>query len=306
MCCIILFMCCMVLFMCCIVPFYVLYSTFYIYMTGVLYICFMIMLLCIKVLSCVILLTLSYTSSLLYLVSLCLSFAQGFSWALSEVARHGTGTLTIHNECTLSLHSPCYHTLILIAHCIHVCVNWDSIYLSLYYHSLSRIPYFYSYLPPFSLSHSLSLYITLSLTALTHSLTALTHLLHCTHRHGDAWNAIAFGEKRWSLLPPAKATFSNKHSYHTHFDLSEYHTIHHRNNTGNSGDTSSGGDIIGDNSDNTGNTSIISSGVTDALHCVQEAGDVIYVPTGWAHAILNTKETIGIAAEFRYTFNHFA
>lgn len=97
--------------------------------------------------------------------------------------------------------------------------------------------------------------------------------IYSQSRHGDAWNAIAYGEKRWSLLPPGKAVFSNKHSYHTHFDLSI--------------NNSSG------------------KGVVDALHCVQEAGDVIYVPSGWAHAILNTKETLGVAAEFRYTFNHF-
>merc|ERR1719291_91608 len=29
------------------------------------------------------------------------------------------------------------------------------------------------------------------------------------HFHGPAWNALAFGEKRWFLTPPQHATFSN-------------------------------------------------------------------------------------------------
>jgi hypothetical protein len=107
------------------------------------------------------------------------------------------------------------------------------------------------------------------------------------------------------LLPPAKATFSNLHSYHTHFDLPYHQHNHHCSNSTTKqqqqqqrlGETKKGG---------VGEVQGESIGVTDALHCLQEAGDVIFVPTGWAHAILNMKETVGIASEFRYTFNHFA
>ena len=31
--------------------------------------------------------------------------------------------------------------------------------------------------------------------------------------------------------------------------------------------------------------------------CVQEGGDVIYIPDGWNHAVLNTQESVGIAIE---------
>ena len=34
------------------------------------------------------------------------------------------------------------------------------------------------------------------------------------------------------------------------------------------------------------------------LECTQRAGDILYVPKYWSHAVLNTKESIGIAREF--------
>ena len=36
-----------------------------------------------------------------------------------------------------------------------------------------------------------------------------------------------------------------------------------------------------------------------AVTCMQRAGDVLYVPNGWGHAILNTRTSIGFAGEFR-------
>ena len=35
------------------------------------------------------------------------------------------------------------------------------------------------------------------------------------------------------------------------------------------------------------------------LQCVQEAGDVIYVPNMWAHLTINLQESIGLAVEFK-------
>ncbi len=34
------------------------------------------------------------------------------------------------------------------------------------------------------------------------------------------------------------------------------------------------------------------------LECVQHAGDIIYVPSGWSHSTLNVDECIGHAIEF--------
>ena len=31
--------------------------------------------------------------------------------------------------------------------------------------------------------------------------------------------------------------------------------------------------------------------------CTQEGGDVLFIPSGWHHAVLNTQESVGIAVE---------
>ena len=36
------------------------------------------------------------------------------------------------------------------------------------------------------------------------------------------------------------------------------------------------------------------------LQCTQQAGDVLYVPSLWAHATLNIKQSIGIAHEVTF------
>ena len=33
------------------------------------------------------------------------------------------------------------------------------------------------------------------------------------------------------------------------------------------------------------------------LECVQQAGEVLYVPTGWHHAIINLEHAVGMAVE---------
>jgi hypothetical protein len=33
------------------------------------------------------------------------------------------------------------------------------------------------------------------------------------------------------------------------------------------------------------------------LECVQNAGEVLFVPTGWLHAVLNMEDSIGLAVE---------
>ena len=36
----------------------------------------------------------------------------------------------------------------------------------------------------------------------------------------------------------------------------------------------------------------------EELRCVQEAGDVVYVPRLWGHAVINLKQSVGAAVEF--------
>lgn len=32
--------------------------------------------------------------------------------------------------------------------------------------------------------------------------------------------------------------------------------------------------------------------------CVQHPGDLLFVPSGWAHSVINIDEVVGIAVEF--------
>lgn len=79
------------------------------------------------------------------------------------------------------------------------------------------------------------------------------------HLHIDAWNCLVYGEKRWFLMPPFKGVYSA---------LTAMEWV----------------------------DSQLSS--ISAIECVQKEGDVLYVPKYWSHAVLNTKESIGIAREF--------
>ena len=36
------------------------------------------------------------------------------------------------------------------------------------------------------------------------------------------------------------------------------------------------------------------------MQCIQESGDILFVPDGWAHSVLNLAESVGWASEFVY------
>lgn len=78
------------------------------------------------------------------------------------------------------------------------------------------------------------------------------------HFHGHAVNTLAFGEKRWFLLPPSDAYYSTLPSGQF---VREGH-----------GDS--------------------------AWQCTQRSGDILFVPSLWSHATLNLRQTIGVAHEF--------
>ena len=89
------------------------------------------------------------------------------------------------------------------------------------------------------------------------------------HFHKDAYNALAFGEKRWWLLPPHAARYSAE-------PVSAWLA------RGGAGDGGAGADAA----------------ARAPAQCTQRAGDVIFVPRGWAHAVLNTRTSVGVASEF--------
>ena len=42
-----------------------------------------------------------------------------------------------------------------------------------------------------------------------------------------------------------------------------------------------------------------------AHHVIQEAGDVLFVPRGWSHGVLNLRFSIGVAREFDSVFGRY-
>lgn len=88
------------------------------------------------------------------------------------------------------------------------------------------------------------------------------------HAHGDAWNLLVVGEKRWSVYPPGglEAGASNYSNYQGHL-----HWLRH----------------------------VLPKHATQSkpFHCHQQAGDLIYLPEGNLHAVLNMGETVGLAMQ---------
>lgn len=78
-----------------------------------------------------------------------------------------------------------------------------------------------------------------------------------------AWNALVYGKKHWLLLPPNQAIFSEKQPLE--FVKENYPSMRNSSNP--------------------------------PYECVQEAGDIVVVPSGWSHLVLNLQTSIGYALE---------
>lgn len=87
------------------------------------------------------------------------------------------------------------------------------------------------------------------------------------HFHRSAWNALIYGKKRWFLYPPTEAFYSRKHVWSWWQQQSK---------------------PIG------------------AMECIQYPGDLVFVPDMWGHAVLNLRESVGLAAEFVYGASEFS
>jgi len=91
------------------------------------------------------------------------------------------------------------------------------------------------------------------------------------HYHMAAVNTLAYGAKRWTLLPPRDAVYSA-------LPAREWHAAG-------------------------GPAGLRGEGRT-VVECVQRAGDVLYVPDGWGHAVLNLQPSVGFAAEVATARGH--
>ena len=86
------------------------------------------------------------------------------------------------------------------------------------------------------------------------------------HFHRDAINVLIQGSKKWQVLPPSRAMYSK-------MPASEYFATVLRNRMEGT--------------------------------CIQHAGDALFVPAGWSHAVLNLGDVVGAAFEFMATDSAF-
>ena len=101
------------------------------------------------------------------------------------------------------------------------------------------------------------------------------------HWHGGVWNALLWGSKLWALAPPAAARFDAPQQHP--IDAEWWRAWRAR---GAAGGAHGGTDD--------GATESSGGGSSAWRHCVQRAGDAIYVPSGWAHGTVNLRESLGV------------
>lgn len=90
------------------------------------------------------------------------------------------------------------------------------------------------------------------------------------HFHRNAWNVLFYGQKRWFLFPPPFAVYSKQHVW-------DWWKTRHGNRP-----------------------------FESAWECVQHPGDLVFVPDMWGHAVINLKESVGLAAEFIHGASEFS
>ena len=86
------------------------------------------------------------------------------------------------------------------------------------------------------------------------------------HFHGDAWNALIYGRKKWIFHPPPNGEFTTMSVMKSGAMLKQSKTRGRKQG--------------------------------DELSTVQHSGDIVFVPEFWSHATLNLGESIGVAFEF--------
>ena len=91
------------------------------------------------------------------------------------------------------------------------------------------------------------------------------------HFHGDAVNFLAWGRKEWFLQPPAAAEYS----------------------------TAAAVDFV------THELPGLRAAGRAPLQCSQAAGDALYVPRGWGHAVLNLNTSVGWVVEFSHAMRRY-
>eukprot|EP00455_Lapot_gusevi_P042284 TRINITY_DN4991_c0_g1_i7.p1 TRINITY_DN4991_c0_g1~~TRINITY_DN4991_c0_g1_i7.p1 ORF type:complete len:169 (-),score=53.99 TRINITY_DN4991_c0_g1_i7:54-560(-) len=86
-----------------------------------------------------------------------------------------------------------------------------------------------------------------------------------------AFDWLIYGRKKWLLIPPRDAYFSNKHIHRFLHD--DYQWLR---------------------------------GAAPVFECVQEAGDILLIPDFWSHASIHLQESVGFMSEFLWGASEFS
>jgi hypothetical protein len=102
------------------------------------------------------------------------------------------------------------------------------------------------------------------------------------HFHRSALNLQWFGRKHWTIQPPQHAEYSKVPQLEAWTKTwKANHTAH-------------------------ANGASPPAAPVTALHCIQEAGDLVFVPDFWSHGTINLEESVGFAAELLWGATHFS
>ena len=98
------------------------------------------------------------------------------------------------------------------------------------------------------------------------------------HNHGDAFNILQSGKKHWIFYDANKLEAPNgnqrMHFYHQKYPVGTHAKDFFKSEL-----------------------KSLSKNVSDTAECFQEAGDIIYVPRQYCHAVLNKSEVMGLVVE---------
>ena len=92
------------------------------------------------------------------------------------------------------------------------------------------------------------------------------------HFHAHQWNLLLYGRRKWFLFPPNKAFYSRQHVldwYRESVMLSPYED-------------------------------------REYMGCIQDSGDLLYIPDMWGQAVLSLRESIGFSQEFEHGLSEFS
>ncbi len=96
------------------------------------------------------------------------------------------------------------------------------------------------------------------------------------HFHGDAWNGLVYGRKQWFISRPSHAFFARSGQRVIDWLATPPKLAELTARDSDDGSALAASDLL----------------------CVQEPGDIVYVPRLWGHAVLNLAQSVGAAVEF--------